>query len=137
MPVPELRFDTGERSSRIDTLTSWMPRAAVAIAFLSIGYSKFESQSIWIRTFNEIGLGDWFRYFTGAIQMLGAVLVLIPRTCLVGIGLLSCTMIGAALIWIFVLHAPGNAVIPAVVLVPLVIVGISARARARSRAGAR
>jgi hypothetical protein len=52
VPVPELRFDVAEPKSRIDTLTVWLPRVAVAIAFLSIGYSKFESQSIWIRTFN-------------------------------------------------------------------------------------
>lgn len=127
MPVPELKLDVEERKSRIDTLTTSLPRAAVAIAFLSIGYSKFEAQSMWVRTFNEIGLGVWFRYFTGAVQMLGALLVLIPRTCLVGIALLSATMIGAALVWIFVLQAPGNAPIPLLILLPLLAVGFQSR----------
>lgn len=125
--MPELKFDVEGPRSRIDTLTTWLPRVAVAIAFLSIGYSKFEAQSMWIRTFNEIGFGDWFRYLTGAIQILGALLVLIPRTCVIGIAILSSTMIGAALIWIFVLHAPGNAPIPLLVLVPLLVVGFQAR----------
>ena len=125
--MPELKFDVEEPRSRIDTLTKWLPRAAVAIAFLSIGYSKFEAQSMWIGTFKEIGLGDWFRYLTGAIQMLGAALVLIPRTCLAGISILSCTMIGAALIWIFVLRSPGSAIIPLLVLPPLIAVGFQAR----------
>jgi hypothetical protein len=31
------------------------------------------------------------------------------------------------LIWIFVLHKPGNAPIPALVLVPLIVVGVQAR----------
>jgi putative oxidoreductase len=127
VPVPELKFDVEEPKSRIDTLRTWLPRIAVAVAFLSIGYSKFETQSMWIRTFNEIGFGDWFRYFTGAVQMLGAVLVLIPRTCVIGIAILSSTMIGAALIWIFLLHAPGNAPIPLVVLAALIVVGFQAR----------
>jgi len=127
VPVPELRFSADEPRSRIDTLTTWMPRVAVAIAFLSIGYSKFEAHSMWIRTFNEIGLGDWFRYFTGSVQMLGAALVLIPRTCVIGISILASTMLGAALIWIFVLHQPGNAPIPLLVLTALVVVGFSAR----------
>ena len=127
MPVPELKFDVTGPASRIDTLARWLPRVAVAIAFLSIGYSKFEAQSMWVRTFNEIGLGDWFRYFTGSVQMLGAVLVLVPRTCLLGIAILSCTMLGAALIWIFVLHQPGNAPIPLFVLTALVVVGFGAR----------
>jgi len=125
--VPELKFDVTEPASRIDTLTKWMPRVAVAIAFLSIGFSKFEAQSIWIRTFNEIGFGDWFRYLTGLIQVAGALLVLIPKTCLIGIALLSCTMVGAAFFWVFLLHAPGNAVIPLLVLMPLLVVGFQAR----------
>ena len=130
--MPELKFDVTEPASRIDTLTTWMPRVAVAIAFLAIGASKFEAQSMWIRTFNEIGLGDWFRYVTGGIQMLGAVLVLIPRTCLIGIAILSCTMLGAALIWIVVLHQAGNAPIPLLVLTALLIVGWGARPDART-----
>jgi hypothetical protein len=69
----------------------------------------------------------WFRYFTGAVQIVGAALVLIPRTCLIGIAILSCTMVGAALIWIFLLHAPGNAPIPLLVLAALMVVGFQAR----------
>ena len=36
-------------------------------------------------------------------------------------------MIGAALIWVFLLHAPGNAPIPLLVLVALIVVGLQAR----------
>jgi hypothetical protein len=71
----------------------------------------------------------WFRYFTGAVQIVGAALVLIPRTCLIGVAILASTMVGAALIWIFVLHAPGNAPIPLLILLPLLAVGLQARAR--------
>lgn len=127
MRVPELKFDVGEPKGRIDTLTTWMPRVGVAIAFLAIGASKFEAQSMWIRTFNDIGWGDWFRYFTGAVQVLGAALVLIPRTCRLGISILSGTMIGAALVWVFLLHKPGNAPIPLIILAALVVVGLGAR----------
>src|SRR2546430_2861644 len=35
--------------------------------------------SEWVRIFDRIGLGQWFRYFTGALQVTGALLVLIPR----------------------------------------------------------
>jgi uncharacterized membrane protein YphA (DoxX/SURF4 family) len=127
VPVPELKFDVEEPKGRIETLTKWLPRVAVAIAFLSIGYSKFESHSMWVRTFNEIGWGVWFRYFTGGVQIVGALLVLIPRACLLGVAVLASTMFGAALIWIFVLHAPGNAPIPLLILLPLAAVGLQAR----------
>src|SRR5262249_1066149 len=68
--------------------------------------------------------GQWFRYFTGIVQIAGAVLVLVPRTFVVGIALLACTMAGAVAIWIVRFGAVGNAIIPAVVLVGLVGVGV-------------
>ena len=121
--MPELKLGLDERRSRIDTLTTWLPRIAVAIAFGSIGIDKFASQSMWVRIFEQIGLGQWFRYFTGSLQVIGAVMVLVPRTFLDGILLLACTMLGAVITWVFVLHVPGNAPIPAVLLVALLIVG--------------
>jgi hypothetical protein len=32
-----------------------------------------------VRRFDQIGLGQWFRVFTGALQVGGALLLLIPR----------------------------------------------------------
>jgi len=121
--MPELKLDLDERRSRIDTLTTWLPRVAVAIAFGSIGIDKFAGQSMWIRIFDQIGVGQWFRYFTGALQIIGAVMVLIPRTFLDGILLLASTMLGAVITWVFVLRVPGNAPIPAILLIALLIVG--------------
>jgi putative oxidoreductase len=113
--------------SRIDLLTTWLPRIAVAVAFVSLGIDKFSSDSTWVRLFDQIGFGQWFRYVTGAIQLAGGVLVLIPRTCLAGLALLGCTMAGAVLVWVFVLNTPGNAVIPAAILGGLVVVTLRER----------
>jgi putative oxidoreductase len=121
--VANLKLGLEEPPSRIDALTTWLPRIAVAVAFFSIGADKFAAQSMWIRIFDQIGFGNWFRYFTGALQIAGAALVLIPRTFLFGILLLASTMFGAVVIWIFVLHAPGNAPIPALLLVALLVIG--------------
>ena len=125
--MPELQFDFADRPSRIETLIRWMPRVAIAVAFLLIGIDKFAAQSMWVRLFDQIGFGRWFRYLTGTIQVTGALLVLIPRTFTIGIALLSLTMIGAVLVWIFVLHAPGNAPIAGLILVALLIVGAKGR----------
>lgn len=32
-----------------------------------------------VELFNEIGLGQWFRYLTGGLEVVGAVALLIPR----------------------------------------------------------
>lgn len=85
--------------------------------------SKFGTHSSWIKTFEQIGFGQWFRYLTGTIQMLGAIAVLIPRIFPWGILMLACTMLGAILAWIFLLGAPFNAVFPGALLVGLLIIG--------------
>jgi hypothetical protein len=53
----------------------------------------------------------------------GAVLVVVPRTFLIGIGMLACTMLGATAVWIVKFGAPGNAIIPAAILVALLVIG--------------
>jgi putative oxidoreductase len=121
--VPELRLATVETGGRQDVVISWILRLAVTGVFLSIGADKFNQHSMWVKLFEQIGLGQWFRYLTGILQIAGAVLVIVPRTFLIGIGILACTMAGATAVWIVRFGAPGNAVIPAVVFIALVAIG--------------
>ena len=121
--MPELRLATVETRGRQDVLISWILRLAVAGVFLSVGASKFDADSYWVKLFNQIGWGDWFRYLTGILQVAGAVLVVVPRTFPIGIGILACTMLGAAAVWIVKFGAPENAIIPAAILVALVAIG--------------
>ena len=121
--MPELRLASGEPRSRQDVVITWILRVSVAVVFLSIGRDKFDANSMWPALFDKIGLGQWFRYLTGALQLTGAVLVLVPRTFLAGISLLAATMAGAVLVWIVRFGEPGNAVIPGVVLLGLAGIG--------------
>ena len=100
----------------------WALRGGIALFFFVFGAEKFNSEpgSQWVEIFRQIGIGQWFRYFTGVVEVLGAALVLIPRTATAGLGLLACTMLSAALLWIFVLGHPGNSVICGAFLAGLV-----------------
>lgn len=124
--MADLRLEIEERRGAIDVLMTWVPRLAIAVAFISIGSGKFTSDPMWVDTFGRIGLGQWFRYFTGTVQLVGACLVLISRTFVIGIALLACTMIGAMVAWITVLRTPFNAVIPGAILIALIAVGAQA-----------
>jgi putative oxidoreductase len=121
--MPDLRFATVETRGRQDVLISWILRLAVAGVFLSVGAAKFGTDPMWVQLFDRIGLGTWFRYLTGILQVTGAVLVLVPRTFLIGIGILACTMAGATMVWIVRFGAPGSAIIPGAILVALVSIG--------------
>ena len=107
----------------IDVFTTWLPRVALAAVFLNVGLQKFGADTMWVRLFAQIGLGQWLRYLTGVLQIAGAILVLVPAMVPVGVLMLACTMVGAIFVWVFVLHAAANALVPAVLLAALVAVG--------------
>jgi putative oxidoreductase len=68
-----------------------------------------------------LGLGQGFRYGTGALQLAGAALLLVPHTAALGGALIAATMVGAMVIHIAVLDTGvGGAIIPAALL-PLVV----------------
>jgi putative oxidoreductase len=87
----------GARRERTDAF-SWILRIVLAALFLFEGVGKFPDSRLWLRIFEQIGFGQWFRYFTGIIEVVGALMLLVPKATLVGVGLLVCTMVGALLV---------------------------------------
>ena len=105
-------------------VTAWVRRISAGLLFLAVGVTKFNDRT-WVGLFADIGIGDWFRYLTGAIQSVAGVLLLVPRTTRIGAALASCTMAGAVAVHLFLLDTGiGGAIIPAVILVFLAIVGL-------------
>jgi putative oxidoreductase len=105
--------------------TGWVLRIAVCAVFVGVGATKFQSQSMWVGMFDQIGLGNWFRYLTGGLQVAGGLLFLVPRTAPIGAIVTGCTMAGAILVHLFVLPTGvGGAVIPCGLLVFALVVGL-------------
>jgi len=52
--------------------------------------------------FNAIGIGQWFRYLTGTLEVVGAILLLIPRisglAALMLAGIMICAVVTHVLI---------------------------------------
>jgi len=46
-----------ETRSRQDVLITWILRVAVAVVFFSVGSSKFDARSMWVKLFDQIGFG--------------------------------------------------------------------------------
>jgi putative oxidoreductase len=91
-------------------LTDWLLRGAIGIAFLAFGAEKFTDPQ-WVKFFQQLGWGMWFRYFTGVVEVLGGLLLFLPWTATAGLALLICTMGSATLIWIFFMGQPANGII--------------------------
>jgi putative oxidoreductase len=102
----------------------WILQIAAAGMFLMAGFSKFSGNPQMIELFDAIGLGQWFRYVTGSLEVLGAVLLLIPRLSGLGALLLVGVMLGAVATHLFVV---GGSPLPAIIL--LIVTGVIAWGR--------
>ncbi|MEM9972001.1 MAG: DoxX family protein [Pseudomonadota bacterium] len=70
-------------------------KVLLTLAFVGAGASKLLGVEMMVATFETIGLGQWFRYVTGIIEVVGAALLWVKGREAIGAGLLVCTMIGA------------------------------------------
>jgi putative oxidoreductase len=92
---------------------AWALQGLVAAAFLAAGSAKLAGVPFMVDLFQQIGLGQWFRVVTGAVEVAGAVALLIPGLASVGALWLGGTMVGAVATHLFVLH---TSPVPAIVL---------------------
>jgi len=112
--MTEFKLFEEQSPPRID-LGDWALRLAVAALFVIFGWDKFPSRpgSEWVRIFEQIGLGQWFRYFTGVVEIGGGLLVLLPKTAFAGLATLAVTMFGAVLAHLLALHDGFLTLVPA------------------------
>ena len=95
-------------------------RVFLALVFVAAGLDKFLG-AMWVRVFNDIGFGQWFRYVTGIVEVLGGCLLLVPRATVVAVPVLVCTMAGALLVHITVVGIGPQTVAVSVLVAALVV----------------
>lgn len=98
----------------------WIVSIFLAIAFIGIGGSKLAGVPAMRQLFDQIGWGQWFRYVTGGLEVLGGLLVLIPSRAFWGAALLVCVMAGAIVAHLTILHTPPTSPVVLLVLSGLV-----------------
>lgn len=91
----------------------WGVRILLALAFGAAGAAKLAGVPQMVQVFDAIGAGQWFRYLTGAVEIVGAVLVLLPAAGFFGALLLAATMVGAVATHLVLI---GGSPVPAAVL---------------------
>ncbi|MFD2883696.1 DoxX family protein [Pseudomonas lini] len=86
------------------------------MTFAAAGIAKLAGVPQMIQVFDAVGVGQWFRYLTGTIEVVGAVLLLVPVTGFYAGLLLTATMAGALVTHLFVI---GGNPAPALVLLAM------------------
>lgn len=88
-------------------------RAVLTLAFVAAGAAKLAGVEMMVGTFEALGVGQWFRYVTGVLEVGAAVLLWLPRRQVLASALLGATMVGAVLAHLLIL---GPSAVPAIVL---------------------
>ena len=91
----------------------WLTQIALAAMFLFAGGLKLTGSPEMVGVFDAIGIGQWFRYLTGSIEVVSAVALLVPAWAAFGALLLIPTMAGAVITHLFIV---GGSAAPAAVL---------------------
>lgn len=91
----------------------WGLQILIAAIFLAAGAAKLVGVLMMVAAFDGLGIGQWFRYVTGIIEIGSATLLIVPGYAAFGSALLVPTMICAALAHIFII---GGSPMPALAL---------------------
>ena len=115
---------TDRERSRARTIVLWVLQIGAAGMFLLAGVPKLLGTGVMVQLFDAIGIGQWFRYLTGAIEVVAGLSLLVPSLAFFGAIALVATMAGAAITHLFIVG--GN---PAPAIVLLIVTAIIASLR--------
>ena len=121
--IESTRLGSGS-TGKIMHVGLWILQIGAAGMFLMVGFLKLSGDPRMVALFEAIGLGQWFRYVTGSLEVLGAVLLLVPRLSGLGALLLGGVMLGAVPTHLFVV---GGSPLQAIIL--LIVTGVVAWGR--------
>ena len=102
-------------SGRGRVVTLWTLSGLVALAFVAAGTSKLAGAAAMVDLFDKVGLGQWFRYFTGLLEVAAGIGLLVSRYAFYAAVLLAIVMVGAIIAHLTVLGSSPAA--PAILLV--------------------
>lgn len=102
----------------------WAVQLYLAYFFVTVGaIPALTGQSGAVDTFEKIGIGLWFMYLTGTLELLGAIALLTPWFAGAGaLGLMG-VMTGACVTHLALMDGKGMST-PAMMLVPLALVAV-------------
>jgi putative oxidoreductase len=105
-------------------ITLWILSGFAALLFIGVGGAKLAGAAAMVELFAKVGPGQWFRYFTGVLEVAAGIGLLISRYAFYAALVLAVVMVGAVIAHVTVLGTS-----PAAPLVLFVITGIIAYLR--------
>jgi putative oxidoreductase len=97
------------RASKAGNIFAWILAIFLAMLLIYVGGVKLiRSRGPMVQEFAQIGLGQWFRYFTGVLEVTGGIGLLIPKFRFWAALQIALVMVGATAANLTVLHSPAS-----------------------------
>ena len=97
--------------SRVRSTVAWSLQGLLAVAFLYFGVTKYTGGAEIVASYEEIGAGQWLRYFTGTTEILGGLALLYLPLAGLAAAARAAQMVGATITQLAFVD-DGNPVIP-------------------------
>jgi putative oxidoreductase len=98
---------TSQATGRTRSIITWILRVLLGLVFLAIGVEKLTGTMGTVPFFDAIGWGQWFRYASGVLDTLGALLIFVPRWTSLGALIITGTVgLGTYLCFTKALYSP-------------------------------
>ena len=81
---------------RIKNGSAWVLSVLLTLPFILAALPKLLGTQVWVVKFARWGYPNWFPFAIGSLELLGAILLLIPRVAKYGASILGVVMVGAA-----------------------------------------
>jgi len=102
------------------TIALWTASVLAAVGIGGAGAAKLAGAQAMLDLFTQVGLGQWFRYLTGILEVGGSIVLFIPSRAFWAALLLCCVMVGAIITHFTILHTPPTSPVVLLVLVAFV-----------------
>ena len=81
---------------RIKNGSAWVLSVLLTLPFILAALPKLLGTQVWVVKFARWGYPNWFPFAIGSLELLGGILLLIPRVAKYGASILGVVMVGAA-----------------------------------------
>jgi uncharacterized membrane protein YphA (DoxX/SURF4 family) len=111
-------------------VTLWFLTIVSAAMFLLAGSMKLGGAQMQIDLFATLGIGQWFRYLTGLLEVGGAIALFVPAAAAYAALLLAAVMVGAITTHLFIVG--GSPLVPILLLAAMLAIAWLRRERISS-----
>ena len=114
-------------AAKIGNVVVWILQILLAVQFVRNGWALFGDD--FVKKFDDIGFGQWFRHLTGVLEIAAAIGLVIPRICGLAALALAGIMTGAALTEFFLVTNGGfdDALMPIIFVIWSLVIAVYRR----------